>query len=202
MFIVDLKSPGITIRPLITSGGLRTNEVFYEDVKVPRENLVGEKNGGWNVIMSALYGGGSGGGMATATHNVIDTLAKYALEEKQDINENPWIPEALADLKVRTHVAEITGLRATAFADLKVSQPYGGGGSAARLLGSESRRVLYNTAMQILGPYSQLTKDSKYAPFEGEILKEYMDAPRLTIVHGSVEIQKLNLARAMGLPRR
>ena len=204
MFIVDLKSPGITIRPLITSGGLRTNEVFYEDVKVPRENLVGEKNGGWAVIMSALYGGGGGGGLATGTKNVIKKLVKYALEEKQDFDENQWIPEAMADLYVKTHVAEITGMRATAFNDLGVTNlQYGGGGSAARLLGSETRRVLYNTAMQILGPYGQLTKNSKYTPFEGEILKEYMDAPRLTIVHGSVEIQKLLIAtRGLGLPRK
>ena len=204
MFIVDLESPGITIRPLITSGGLRTNEVFYEDVKVPRENLVGEKNGGWAVIMSALYGGGGGGGLATGTKNVIKKLVKYALEEKRDFDENQWIPEAMADLYVKTHVAEITGMRATAFNDLGVTNlQYGGGGAAARLLASETRRVLYNTAMQILGPYGQLTKNSKYAPFEGEILKEYMDAPRLTIVHGSVEIQKLLIAtRGLGLPRK
>jgi len=203
MFIVDLSSPGITLRPLITSGGLRTNEVFYEDVKVPRENLVGEKNGGWKVIMSALYGAVAGGGMATGTKNVINKLVKYVLEEKQDADENPWIPEAMADLYIRTHVAETAGMRATAFGDLGVTNlPYGGGGAASRLLGSESRRVLYNTAMQILGPYGQLTKNSKYAPFDGEILKEYMDAPRLTIVHGSVEIQKLNIARSMGLPRQ
>ena len=203
IFIVDLKSPGITIRPLITSGGLRTNEVFYEDVKVPRENLVGEKNGGWAVLMSALYGGGGGGGLSTGTKNVINTLVKYALEERGDDADSQWIPEAMADLYIRTHVAEITGMRATAFGDLSVTNlQYGGGGAASRLLGSESRRVLYNTAMQILGPYGQLTKNSKYTPLEGEILKEYMDAPRLTIVHGSVEIQKLNLARSMGLPRR
>jgi len=204
MFIVDLKSPGITIRPLITSGGLRTNEVFYEDVKVPRANLVGEKNGGWAVIMSALYGGGGGGGMNTGTKNVINTLAKYVLEEKEDADENPWIPEALADLWVRYHVAELMGLRATAFADLKVTNlQYGGGGAASRLLASESRRVLYNTAAEILGPYIQLRKGSKWTPLDGEILKEYMDAPRLTIVHGSVEIQKMNIAtRSLGLPRK
>jgi len=204
MFIVDLKSPGITIRPLITSGGLRTNEVFYEDVKVSRENLVGEKNGGWKVVMSALYGSAAGGGMATETKNVINTMVKYAIEEKQDADENQWIPEVMADLWVKTHVAEITGMRATAFGDLGVTNlQYGGGGSASRLLASETRRILYNTAMQILGPYGQLTKNSKYAPLEGEILKEYMDAPRLSIVHGSQEIQKLLIAtRGLGLPRK
>ena len=203
LFMVDLKSPGITIRPLITMAGLRTNEVFYEDVRVPKKNMVGEKNGGWAVLMSALYGGGGGGGMATGTKKVIDTLVKYVLEEKQDTDENQWIPDALADLYIRTQVGEIMGLRATALADLKVTPPYGGGGAASRLLGGDTRRLLYKVAMQILGPYGQLAKDSKWAPLNGEILREYMDAPRWTIVHGSQEIQKLNIAtRGLGLPRK
>jgi alkylation response protein AidB-like acyl-CoA dehydrogenase len=203
MFIVDLKSPGITIRPLYTMAGLRTNEVFYEDVRVPRKNLVGEKNGGWAVIMSALYGAPAGGGLATGSKNVIKTLVKYALEEKRDDDDAHWIPEAMADLYIRTRVGELMGLRATGLADLKVTPLYGGGGAASRLLGGDTRRLLYNIAMQILGPYSQLTKDSKWAPLQGEILREYMDAPRWTIVHGSQEIQKMNIAtRGLGLPRK
>jgi alkylation response protein AidB-like acyl-CoA dehydrogenase len=203
MFIVDLKSPGITIRPLYTMAGLRTNEVFYEDVRVPKENLVGEKNGGWAVIMSALYGFAVGGGLATGTKDVIKNLVKYALEEKPDADENRWIPEALADIYIKTHVGELMGLQATALADLGVTPQYGGGGSVSRLLSGDTRRLLYNTAMQILGPYGQLARDSKWAPLQGEILREYMDAPRWTIVHGSQEIQKLLIAtRGLGLPRK
>ena len=73
----------------------------------------------------------------------------------------------------------------------------------SRLLGGDTRRLLYSTAMQMLGPYSQLYKDSKWAQLEGGILREYMDAPRWTIVHGSQEIQKMNIAtRGLGLPRK
>jgi alkylation response protein AidB-like acyl-CoA dehydrogenase len=203
VFIVDLSSPGITIRPLITSGGLRTNEVFYEDVKVPRENLVGEKNGGWKVLMSALYGAVAGGGMATGTKRVVKTLAEYTLKEKANDPDAQWIPDALADIYVKTMVSEIMGLRATALGQLGVMPLYGGGGMVSRLLGGDTRRLLYNTAMQILGPYGQLDKDSKYTPLQGQILREYMDAPRWTIVHGSQEIQKMNIAtRGLELPRR
>jgi alkylation response protein AidB-like acyl-CoA dehydrogenase len=202
MFIVDLKSPGITIRPLYTMAGLRTNEVFYEDVRVPKENMVGEKNGGWAVVMNALYGGG-GGGFANATKMVINSLVKYVLEEKQDADENPWIPDALADIYIKTRVGELMGVQATALADLNVTPPYGGGAAVSRLLGGDNRRLLYNTAMQILGPYGQLAKGSKWAPLQGEIYREYMDAPRMTIVHGSQEIQKLLIAtRGLGLPRK
>ena len=203
MFIVDLSSPGITLRPLYTMAGLRTNEVFYEDVHVPRANLVGEQNGGWAVIMSALYGGGGGGGLTTGTKNVIKTLVDYVLEEKQDMDENKWIPEALADIYIKTYVGELMGMQATALADLGVTPQYGGGGAVARLLSGDTRRLLYNTAMQILGPYGQLAKGSKYAQLDGEILKEFLDAPRWTIVHGSQEIQKLLIAtRGLGLPRK
>jgi len=109
----------------------------------------------------------------------------------------------MADLYIKTRVGELMGLQATAFADLNVNPPYGGGGAVARLLSGDTRRLLYNTAMQILGPYGQLAKDSKWAPLKGEILREFMDAPRWTIVHGSQEIQKLLIAtRGLGLPRK
>jgi alkylation response protein AidB-like acyl-CoA dehydrogenase len=203
LLMVDLKSPGVTIRPLITMAGLRTNEVFYEDVKVPKANMVGEVNGGWAVLMSALYGGGGGGGLTTETRKVIQTLAKFTLEEKKDDEDYQWVPDALADLYVRTQVGELMGLRSNGFADLKVMPLYGGGGAPSRLLGGDTRRLLYKTAMQILGPYGQLSKDSKWVPLQGDIFREYMDAPRWTIVHGSQEIQKMNMAtRNLGLPRK
>ena len=54
VFVVDIKSPGITVRPMRTMSDLMTNEVFYENVKVPKENLIGQKNRGFYQIMTAL----------------------------------------------------------------------------------------------------------------------------------------------------
>jgi alkylation response protein AidB-like acyl-CoA dehydrogenase len=203
LLMVDLKSPGVTIRPLITMAGLRTNEVFYEDVKVPKANMVGEVNGGWAVLMSALYGGGGGGGLTTETQKIVMTLAKYVQDEKKGDDDCDWVPDALADLYIKARVGEAMGLRSNGFADLKVMPPYGGGGAPSRLLGGDTRRLLYKTAMNILGPYGQLSKDSKWVQLNGDIYREYMDAPRWTIVHGSQEIQKMNMAtRNLGLPRK
>ncbi len=201
MLIVDLKSPGITIRPLITSAGLRTNEVFYEDVHVPKKNMVGEKNGGWGVIMSSLYGGG-GGGSSGASRILLNTLVKYLLEEKPDIlADNPWIPDALAELDIKLHLIELLGFKASSMSDLKASNPYDG--PVSHVFGAESRRDFFRVAMQILGLYGQLTEGSKWAPLKGVYLREYMDAPRWTIVHGSSEIQRLVIAtRGLGLPRK
>jgi alkylation response protein AidB-like acyl-CoA dehydrogenase len=201
LLLVDLKSPGITIRPLTTSAGLRTNEVFYEDVRVPKENMVGEKNGGWAVIMASLYGG-MGGGSSGAGRFRFETLMKHLLQEKPEIvAEKPWIPDAMAEVAIKLHLIDLLGLKASSMSDLKKSTPYDG--PVSHVFGSESRRDFFRVAMQILGPYGQLAEGSKYAPMHGVFLREYMDAPRWTIVHGSSEIQRLVIAtRGLGLPRK
>jgi alkylation response protein AidB-like acyl-CoA dehydrogenase len=201
MLMVDLKSPGITIRPLVTSAGLRTNEVFYEDVHVPKENMVGEKNGGWAVIMAALYGG-MGGGSSGAGRFYFEILTKYLLEEKPEIvAENPWVPDAMAEIAIKLRVIDLLGYKASSMSDLKSSTPYDG--PVSHVFSSEARRDEFRLAIQILGPYGQLAEGSKYAPLHGTFLREYMDAPRWTIVHGSSEIQRLVIAtRGLGLPRK
>jgi 3-oxocholest-4-en-26-oyl-CoA dehydrogenase alpha subunit len=200
LFMVDLKSPGITIRPLHTSAGLRTNEVFYEDVKVPRENLVGEKNGGWTVIMRSLYAGGAGASSGSARLR-FEVLVKYLLEEKRDVwTKNPWILDVLADIKTRLHAIDLMGMKSASNFDHGFFVPYEG--PVAHLFSCESRKYFFQQVMQILGPYSQLLKDSKWAPLDGVMLTEFMDASRWTIVHGSSEIQRINIARALGLPKK
>jgi len=201
MLMVDLTSPGITIRPLVTMAGLRTNEVFYEDVKVPKENMVGEKNGGWKVIMSALYGG-MGGGSSGASIKLLRQLADYLLKERPDIlKANAWIPDALAEIYIRFRVNDLLGMKASSMSDLGLSTPYDG--PLSHLFGAETRRDFFRTAMQILGPYGQLAEGSKHTPLRGVFLREYLDTPRWTIVHGSSEIQRLVIAtRGLGLPRK
>ena len=200
MFIVDLKSPGITIRPLFTVAGLRTNEVFYEDVQVPKESLVGEKNRGWEVVMGALYGGG-GGGEGGDMRMRFEQLVKYVIEEKQDIlAENPEILDELAELDIKIHICSLLGYKAASMADKGVATYEG---PLSHVFGTETRKHLFNVAMKILGPYGQLAKGSKWAPLDGILLHEYLDLCRWTIVHGSSEIQKIVIARqGLRLPKK
>ncbi len=91
LFIVEMNNPGVTVRPLITMSGEQTNEVFYEDVKVPKENMVGEKNGGWTVIMRSLYAGGAGSSSGGARLR-FEEMVKYLLDKKRDLwTKNPWV---------------------------------------------------------------------------------------------------------------
>lgn len=201
IFIVDLKSPGITIRPLITSAGLRTNEVFYEDVQVPKENLVGEKNRGWEYAGSAI-----GFERIMWTGDIkqrFERFVKYIMTEKRYENiqtDNPWILDELAELSIRLHIASLLGYKAASMLDRGLSLTYES--SLSKLYVTETRRQLFSVAMQILGHYGELSEGSKWAPLGGVIQREYLDSSRWTIIAGSSEIQRLVLAlRGLGLPR-
>ena len=201
MFIVDLKTPGITIRPLYTSAGLRTNEVFYEDVRVPKENLVGEKNKGWVYAGSALgferimWTGDLQGRFDKIVSYVMDKIGIDAVCEEQ-----PWILDELADLNIRLHIARMLGYRAASMLDHGQTVTYES--SLSKLYVTETRRKLFKVAMEIVGHYGEISEDSEGAVFNGIIQREYLDTCRWTIVAGTSEIQRLVLARALGMPRK
>ena len=202
MFIVDLKSPGITIRPLITSSGLRTNEVFYEDVHVPKENLVGEENRGWEYAGSAI---GFERILWTGDlHLRFGQFVKYLTGEKRFAGirtENPWVLDELAQLKTKIHIATLLSYKVAAMHDKGLPIIYES--SLSKLYASEARQHLFNIAMQILGHYGELSGGSKWAPLNGIIQHEYLDSCRWTIIAGSSEIQRYILAlRGLGLPRK
>ncbi len=202
MFIVDLKSPGITIRPLYTSAGLRTNEVFYEDVRVPRENLVGEKNKGWVYAGSAL---GFERIMWTGDlQQRFDKIVKFVMDDKVLENsreEKSWILDELADLNIRLHIARMMGYKAASMLDHGQAVSYES--SLSKLYVTETRRKLFTVGMEILGHYGELSEGSKWAVLDGMIQREYLDASRWTIVAGTSEIQRLVIAtRGLGLPRK
>jgi len=202
MFIVDLKSQGITIRPLITSAGLRTNEVFYEDVRVPEDNLVGEENRGWEYASSAI---GFERILWTGDMQLrFEQFVRYLTEEKRYENigrESPWVLDALAELKTKIHIATLLSYKAAAMHDKGLPLTYES--SLSKLYGSEARQQLFGVAMQVLGLYGELAEGSRWAPMRGMIEREYLDSCRWTIIAGSSEIQRLILAlRGLGLPRK
>jgi len=202
MFIVDLKSQGITIRPLITSAGLRTNEVFYEDVRVPEDNLVGEENRGWEYASSAI---GFERILWTGDMQLrFEQFVKYLAEEKHYENigsKSPWVLDALAELKTKIHIATLLSYKAAAMHDKGLPLTYES--SLSKLYGSEARQQLFGVAMQVLGLYGELAEGSRWAPMRGMIEREYLDSCRWTIIAGSSEIQRLILAlRGLGLPRK
>jgi len=203
MLIVDLKSPGITIRPMKTSAGVRTNEVFYEDVRVPKENLVGEKNQGWGITMSAL---GSERVMWSGdVKQRFDKLMEYLLEEKRSDDifwaENPSLLDELAELDIKLHIGRLLAYKAASMGDRGLVPTYEA--SLSKVYITEARQHLFNVAMKMLGLYGQLSEGSKWAPLNGMVPREYLDSCRWNIVGGTSEIQRLIIAlRGLELPRK
>jgi alkylation response protein AidB-like acyl-CoA dehydrogenase len=196
LFIVDLKSPGITINPIWTVGGSRTNEIFYEDVKVPKEALVGEKNRGFYYILKAL------------DYERISTVAGLERDFQELVEyvrgrgkgRDPLIRQKLADLAIDIEAAKLFALRVACMLNKGDVPNYEA--SMLKMVVSETNQTLVNTAMQILGYYGQVQENSGWAPLNGKIEHSYRDSLEGLITRGTSEIMRNIIAqRGFGLPR-
>ena len=202
LFIVDLKSPGITIRPLITRVGTRTNEVFYEDVKVPKENLVGERGKGAYYIMQALdfermwpFG---------AYRRIFDDLVEYTKEKIVDslpLSKNPIVRQKLAKMAGDLEAGKMLYYRISHLLDM--GKVPANEASMQKVFTTENcEQKLVESAMQILGHYGPLEEGSKWAQLEAKVAYWYQWSYVETLVGGTSEIMRNILAtRGLGLPR-
>ncbi len=204
VFIVDMKSPGITVRPLINMAGIHSfNEVFFDDVRIPASNLVGEENRGWYQLMVSLSYERSGVGFSAMARRTLYDLVEYARETKRDgdvIAKDPLIRQKLAEIAVEIEVARYLSYR-VAWMQSKGLIPIHEA-SMGKVFGDEVNERLANVGMQVMGLYCQLEPGSKWAPLRGRIERMYVSVPGFKIAAGSDEIQKNIIAmRGLGLPR-
>ena len=196
LFVVDLKTPGITILPIWIMGGLRTNEVFYENVKVSKECLIGEKNRGFYYILEALdyeriY-------TVSGLSKLFDTIVDYARERGK--NSEPVIRQKLGQLAIELEVAKLFALRVPWMLDQGKVPNY----EAAMLKAfvSELEQRIINTGMQMVDLRGQLQSGSKWALLDGELQRLYLDSVRDLLTRGTSEIMRNIIAqRGLGLPR-
>ena len=201
MMIVDLKSPGITISPMITMAGWQTNEVVYEDVRVPKENLVGEKNKGFYYLMAALdfermfplgrY------------RRVFDELVEYTKETIVDgktLSKDPLIRQKLAQLSTEIEVTRLLYYQLAHILDKGGIPNYQS--SMEKTFATECAQRIVNVGMDILGLYGQIKEGSKWVQLKGKVEKFYRTSIVETIYAGTSEIQRNIIAqRGLGLPR-
>jgi alkylation response protein AidB-like acyl-CoA dehydrogenase len=204
--LVDMKSPGVTVRPLRQmTGGHEFNEMFFENVRVPRTNLLGELNGGWRVGMTTLMNerGTSAFAVWLRFRITFDELVEMA--RKQIRNGRP----ATADPVIRQQLAQayidLEGLRYVSYRTF--SQILRGGtpgpeGSLSKVVWSELNQRMNELAMAIEGPASQLVRESPHAIEEGRWQFTFLRSRANTIEAGTSEIQRNIIAqRVLGLPR-
>jgi 3-oxocholest-4-en-26-oyl-CoA dehydrogenase alpha subunit len=202
LMIVDLKSPGITIRPMITMAGWQTNEVFYDNVVVPKSNLVGEKNFGMYYTMAALdfermFPMGS-------YQCLFDDLVAYAKQTKvngKPLTKDPMVRQKLAELEIELEATSLLYYQLAYMLDKGVVPNYQT--SEEKLFATETAQHITDFGMQILGLYGQLKKGSKYAPFQGRMEAHFRWSIVETVYAGTSEVQRNIIAlRGLGLPTK
>ncbi len=204
MFLIDMKTPGITVNRLESlEGAAHLCETFFDDVRVPKENLVGERGRGWLGAMALVNIERSGLGAASLTQRILDWLVQFAKETKRNgvpLAEDPVIRHKLAQMAIEIQICRMLAYR-TAWVQA-TGQDVTSVGAMVKLFGSELMQRVSNTGLQIIGPYAQLVPGSKWAKFGGLITRDYMWNLSITIAGGTSEIQRLIIATmGLGLPR-
>ncbi len=203
VIIVPMDSPGITVRPLWTWGDVRTNETFFDDVRVPRKNLVGELNQGWYYITAALDFERVAIGPSGQMRRLLEKMVEYVKETQyqgQVLSKHPVVRQQLAGLANDLKVNRLFSLKCAWMVDQGVIPNKEA--QMVKVFSTELRTKLADVGMQIMGLYGQLKTGSKWAPLAGEIEHFYRAAPFLRFGGGTNEVLRDIVARrGLGLPR-
>jgi alkylation response protein AidB-like acyl-CoA dehydrogenase len=202
--LVDMHSPGVEVRPLRQiTGDPEFNEIFFSDVRVPRENVLGEVNDGWRVAMTTLlHERGTLGFALTARLEVqLKKLIETAKKQREDgvtPADDPIIRDRIARQWVELQALRFTNYRAlTSLVKTGVPGPEG---SVAKLHWSESNQRLTKLALEVLGPTAQL--DGQDAFWNGYWQYHQLRSRGNTIEAGTSEVLRNIIAeRVLGLPR-
>jgi alkylation response protein AidB-like acyl-CoA dehydrogenase len=196
--LVDMRAPGITIRPLRQlTGDSEFNEVFFDGARVPASDLVGTLHRGWDVAVTILmYERQSIGGMVNL-HLFIDRVLDLARRQRAD---DPVLRQRLADLVIAGRALRLTNLR---YVTRELAgMPVGAEGSVLKLTFTDAYKQMAEIAASILGPYSQLWAGDSRAPEDGRWAFQSLFAHRFGIAGGTDQIQRNIIGdRLLGLPR-
>jgi len=203
--VAPVRTPGITTRPLINVADVHLfNEVFFEDVRVPATNLVGEENRGWYVGAALLDFERSNIAGAAAARRSLEELVGYCREAPGDgrsLMSESTVRNRLAEIAIETETGRFLSYRVASMqARGEVPNMEA---SVAKLYHSELAQRLAGTGVQIMGLHGQVRAESKkWARLRGEFTLTYMTTVGVTIAGGTSEIMRNIIAqRGLGLPR-
>jgi alkylation response protein AidB-like acyl-CoA dehydrogenase len=201
--LVDMATPGITVRPLVLMTGHRHfNEVFFDDVVVPRANMLGPTNQGWTVSTTTLmyerHSAGARGHVAQVAR--LMALARGLERDGGTAWDDPVIRQRLAQLAIECEAFKYTRLRSLT-RQLR-GEPPGPEGSILKLSGSELGVRIADAASELLGIHAQVNAPSARVPDAPRWLNRIVAARQYTISAGTSEIQRNILGeRVLGLPK-
>ncbi|MDY6935515.1 MAG: acyl-CoA dehydrogenase family protein [Spirochaetota bacterium] len=202
--IVPNDLPGITIRPIVNICDIHSfNEVFFDNVRVPKNNIVGEMNQGWYYLMVALGYERLAVPMGGFKRN-FEELVQYTKQTERNskpLSEDTLVRSKLADIAIKIEIVNKFYWQVAWQSDKGISADTDA--SILKLISTEVSRDLAFAAMDIMGPYGQLSTDSKWTALRGRIQLGYLDCISAIVGAGTSEIQRNIIAmRGLGLTRK
>jgi alkylation response protein AidB-like acyl-CoA dehydrogenase len=202
-FLLDMRSAGVTVRPLVLMNGhSHFNEVFFDNVAIPKENLVGSLNDGWKVAMTTLsfersFAGGGGHGSQVRR---LAELAHRVTIDGRPAWDHEWVRQTLAQFKIECEAARYARLRS--FTRQLKGLPPGPEGSMLKLFGSELGVRIARFSTELLGAFGTMSDPTEAVPDAARWLNRILSSRQYTIAGGTSEIQKNIIGeRTLGLPK-
>jgi alkylation response protein AidB-like acyl-CoA dehydrogenase len=202
IFMVDTRLPGVTINPLRTMGGFRTNVTFYDSVRVPKSCLIGEENKGWSYINSQLAMERIGLVPHSRMRRVLEDMiawAKSTVIDGRRVFDEPWVRERLADLTAKIEVLRLFNFRAASLISQGI-EPFAEA-AMTKVFGSELFQSVAGTCMDMMGLIGGLQPPSEVSPAKGIFQRDFAAMRLLTFGGGANEVLKDMIALGgLGMP--
>jgi alkylation response protein AidB-like acyl-CoA dehydrogenase len=202
VIVVPVDSPGIRIRPLIAWSGYRTNEVFFDDVRVPVTNLIGEENRGWSYITGALdleRGALTNAGDLRRALDELQVLARMPRRDGTVPIDNAGFRRRLVQAEADVEVAGLMGYEASSLLSDGVIPTVEV--SVEKVFSSELRQRIADLGIDLLGAEGLLVHRNPEAPAGGRFEKLYRFAPLMRFGGGTNEVLRDVIAqRGNGMP--
>jgi alkylation response protein AidB-like acyl-CoA dehydrogenase len=203
LLIIDANSPGITVTPMYTIIGERTNDVFFDNVRVPKERLVGEENQGWQYITEALTYERFAMTSFAPTVRKFERLVAWVKQARMNgkrLAQDPVVRRKIARLSVLVETGRMLDLRCVCLAVRPNYVPYIEA-AMNKMWGGIVETVMSDEVLDILGPYGYLWHDGEHAPMGSDVVDDYLWAGHLRVAAAGVDLAKNIIARRhLGLP--
>jgi len=205
-FLIDMKTPGISVRPLINmANGEGFNEVFFENVRIPKTGLLGELNRGWYIATTTLDFERSALGGSAGVQRTLEDLTRFVKAESDGAGgrlwDKPLVRHALADLWVSLDVTKMLSYRVVSMQARGLVPNYEA--SIIKVFSTDLIQKQARVGLGIMGLYGGLWGDGPWAKLRGRLAKSYVATVGTAIAGGTTEIQRNIIAqRGLGLPRQ
>lgn len=204
MILVPADAPGVSYTPVHTVAGVDTSATYYQDVRVPASNLVGDLNGGWRLMTNQLnherVALTSAAPLRHSIKLVVDWASETTLPDGRRVIDQEWVQGLLGRAHARAEALALMNYKLATDADHGIALSPADA-SAIKIYGSELATEVYRTLMEIVGPGALVTADSPGAAITGRLERFFRSSLVMTFGGGTNEIQRDIIGYvALGLP--